>query len=385
MFNAPFVYDAPAQFALAAQPEAPVFCLSPEILTATARRFQAGFPGLVTYAVKANPEPRLMRALIQAGIGAFDVASPEEIRLVRALAPEAPMHYHNPVKSRAEIRVALAEGVRVFAADCREELVKILQVAEGCGLLAGDMEISVRFRLPVAGSAYDFGSKFGADPEVAAALLRMAAEAGARASLTFHPGSQCLVATAHAAYIRKAAEIAAEAGVTLHRLNVGGGFPVSYGEPGEVAPLEAYFDSIRAAAQEAFGDKTPPLVCEPGRAMVADACALIARVKLVRGEAVFLNDGVYGGLSEAPILKILPRRRVISAEGRLRTGESKPFTIFGPTCDSLDRMPGAPLLPSDIEEGDFVIFEGLGAYGSANTTRFNGYEATGYALVAAAA
>ncbi len=76
---------------------------------------------------------------------------------------------------------------------------------------------------------------------------------------------------------------------------------------------------------------------------------------------------------------------MISAEGRLRTGEAKPYTIFGPTCDSLDRMPGAPLLPSDIEEGDFVIFEGLGAYGSANTTRFNGYEATGYALVAAAA
>lgn len=383
MFQAPFVYDAPAQFAVASQPEAPVFCLSPAVLAATAQRFITGFPGLVTYAVKANPEPAVLRALIQAGVSAFDVASPEEIRLVRALAPEAPMHYHNPVKGRGEIRMALAEGVRVFAVDCPEELAKILQ--EAGPRPVDDLEISVRFRLPVAGAAYDFGSKFGADPEAAAELLRAAKAAGARASLTFHPGSQCLVATAHAVYIRKAAEIAAEAGVTLHRLNVGGGFPVSYGAPDEVAPLEAYFDSIREAALEAFGETAPPLVCEPGRAMVADACALVTRVKLVRGATVFLNDGVYGGLAEAPILKILPRRRVLSAEGVERKGEASPFTIFGPTCDSLDRMPGAPELPSDVQEGDFIIFEGLGAYGSATSTRFNGYEATGYALVSAAA
>ncbi|WP_018632305.1 type III PLP-dependent enzyme [Neomegalonema perideroedes] len=382
MFQAPFVYDAPAQFAVSAQPEAPVFCLSHGVLAATAARFLEGFPGLTTYAVKANPEPAVVRALLHAGVTAFDVASPEEIRLVRAFAPEAPLHYHNPVKSRAEIRFALSEGVRVFAADCPQELAKILEEARG---LVGELELSVRFRLPIAGAAYDFGSKFGADPEQAVELLRAVAAVGALPSLTFHPGSQCLVATAHAAYIRKAAEIAREAGVSLHRLNVGGGFPVSYGEPGEVAPLEAYFASIRAAAQEAFGAAVPPLVCEPGRAMVAEACALVTRVKLVRGETVFLNDGVYGGLAEAPILKILPRRRVISAEGVERSGAPQPFTVFGPTCDSLDRMPGAPLLPADVEEGDFVIFEGLGAYGSATTTRFNGYEAAGYALVSTAA
>ncbi|MDD2867958.1 type III PLP-dependent enzyme [Neomegalonema sp.] len=382
MFQAPFVYDAPAQFAVSAQPEAPVFCLSHGVLAATAARFLEGFPGLTTYAVKANPEPAVVRALIHAGVTAFDVASPEEIRLVRAFAPEAPLHYHNPVKSRAEIRMALAEGVRVFAADCAQELAKILEEARG---LVNELEISVRFRLPIAGAAYDFGSKFGADPEQAVELLRAVAAAGALPSLTFHPGSQCLVATAHAAYIRKAAGIAREAGVSLRRLNVGGGFPVSYGEAGEVPPLEAYFASIRAAALEAFGEAVPPLVCEPGRAMVADACALVTRVKLVRGETVFLNDGVYGGLAEAPILKILPRRRVISAEGVERSGAPQPFTVFGPTCDSLDRMPGAPLLPSDVEEGDFVIFEGLGAYGSATTTRFNGYEASGYAMVSTAA
>lgn len=362
------VWENPAEIVRALTPENPVIVFAPTILQDRARQFLEGFPGLVTYAVKSNPDEAVISNLVNAGIRGFDVASPFEIDLIGRLAPMAARHYHNPVRSQAEIAHAVAAGIKAWSVDSRSELDKLF-----ARVPAGDCEISPRFKLPVLGAAYDFGSKFGASPELAAELLKAVAERGYVASLTFHPGTQCVDPAAWEHYIRTAREIADMAGVRPRRLNVGGGFP-SWRVHGVEPDLPAIFERIGATTAEVFGDDAPQLVCEPGRGLCADAFAIIARVKAVRdGDAVFLNDGVYGGLTELPMIGNLDRIEVLTPQGVARTGHASGRVVFGPTCDSVDRLPGELQLPDDIAEGDYVVIHGAGAYSVVTNTRFNGF------------
>lgn len=362
------VWANPAEIIRILAPENPVMAFAPSRLQASAQRFLQGFPGMVTYAVKSNPDEAVIRTLVAAGIAGFDVASPYEIDLIGRLVPEAARHYHNPVRSRAEITHGVRAGIKAWSVDSRSELDKLFASVppEGC-------EISPRFKLSVQGAAYDFGSKFGASPELAAELLRAAADRGYVPSLTFHPGTQCVDPHAWESYITTAAEICAMAGVRARRLNVGGGFP-SHRVSGIAPELAATFELIGRTTAQAFGPDAPELVCEPGRGICADAFSLITRVKAVRdGTSVFLNDGVYGGLFELPIIGNLDRLQVLTPEGKPREDEALPRVIFGPTCDSVDRLPGELPLPASIQEGDYVIFHGAGAYSTVTNTRFNGF------------
>ncbi|MRX49739.1 type III PLP-dependent enzyme [Paracoccus sp. S-4012] len=362
------VWKSPAEIIRALTPENPVMVFAPTELHAAARRFLDGFPGFVTYAVKSNPSGVVIQNLVAAGIRGFDVASPFEIDLITRLAPGAARHYHNPVRSRAEIAHAVKAGIKAWSVDSRSELDKLFDMvpAEGC-------EISPRFKLPVAGAAYDFGAKFGAPPDMAAELLRAVAAKGYTPSLTFHPGTQCVDPGAWESYIRVAGEIAEAAGVRPARLNVGGGFP-SWRVHGIEPDLEAIFARIGETTAEVFGTDAPELVCEPGRGLCADAFALITRIKAIRdGGSVFLNDGVYGGLTELPLIGNLGRLCVYAPDGSVRGGGEAPRPIFGPTCDSVDRLPGEIGLPEDTEEGDFIVWQGAGAYSVVTNTRFNGF------------
>lgn len=362
------IWANPSEIIRTKQPDHPVLVFAPSILQATARRFLLGFPGLVTYAVKSNPDEMVIQNLVAAGIRGFDVASPYEIDMIRRLAPGAALHYHNPVRGRDEIAHAVKAEVKTWSVDSVSELEKLIEMVptENC-------EISVRFKLPVNGAAYNFGAKFGATAELAAKLLARAAEAGFIPSLTFHPGTQCTDPMAWDAYIRTAAEICQTAGVHAHRLNVGGGFP-NHRKQGPAPVLEDIFALIDRVATEAFGAERPQLVCEPGRGLVGDAFTHVTRVKALRdGTHVFLNDGVYGGLAELPLVGNIDRIAVYSPEGIRRTGAPVERIVFGPTCDSVDRLPGELALPGDLAEGDFIAFEGMGAYSSATNTRFNGF------------
>lgn len=362
------IWTNPTEFLRNQQPEHPVLFFSPSALQAAARRFIDGFPGMVTYAVKSNPGEEVIENLAAAGVRGYDCASPFEIDLIRRLAPDAAIHYNNPVRSLAEIAHAVEKGVKSWSVDSRSELEKLI-----AHVPAGDSEISVRFKLPVAGAAYNFGAKFGATAELATDLLRRVAEAGFIPSITFHPGTQCTDPAAWEAYIRTAAQIAQDAGVTIARLNVGGGFP-SHRLSGVVPQLEATFDLIDRVATEAFGATRPMLICEPGRGLCGDAFTLAARVKALRDDThVFLNDGVYGSLTELPLIGVIDRIEVLSPEGVLRDGAVQPRIVFGPTCDSVDRLPGEVPLPGDIAEGDYVIVQGMGAYSTVTNTRFNGF------------
>lgn len=349
----------------ALQSDEPVFILDVDRLQGTYGRFRAGFPGLVTYAVKANPDPRVLQGLVGAGMGAFDVASIAEMQTVRQIAPDAVLHYHNPIRSRAEIAQARRFGVASWSVDRMSELDKL-------GPIAG-LEIAVRLKLSVAGAAYDFGSKFGAEPAQAQALLEAVVQRGGLPSITFHPGTQCTDPSAWARYIEASAALAQAIGRPLHRLNVGGGFAAARGGP--VPDLESAFRIIRSTAHSAFDGAPPPLVCEPGRAMVADAVTLVLRVKAVSGATLFLNDGIYGALAEWRDLGAPGGLRVCAPDGTERRGAPRPWTVFGPTCDSLDRLDAPLSLPGDTADDDLVVIPGMGAYAAALVTGFNGYGA----------
>jgi len=370
------IWTNPTEYLRNQQPENPVLFFSPEAVQAAGRRFIDGFPGMVTYAVKSNPSEEVVENLIAAGLRGFDCASPFEIDLIRRLAPDAAVHYHNPVRSRAEIAHAVERDVKSWSVDSASELAKLIEMVPADGT-----EISVRFKLPVSGAAYNFGAKFGATAEVAVDLLRRVAQAGFIPSITFHPGTQCTDPAAWASYITVAADIAREAGVTIARLNVGGGFPSH--RLNVVAPdHEAIFDVIGRVTDESFGADRPMLVCEPGRALCGDGFALAARVKAVRdGTHVFLNDGLYGAMLEFGQIGVIDRTEVLDPQGQRRTGTLEGRIVFGPTCDSVDRLPGDVLLPDDLTEGDFVVWQGMGSYSTVTNSRFNGFGELGLATV----
>ncbi|WP_421703364.1 type III PLP-dependent enzyme [Aliiroseovarius sp.] len=347
-------------------PEQPVLYFSPEVLQQTARDFLAGFDGMVTYAIKSNDDRAVIENLLAAGVSGFDVASPVEIRKMRSISATVDLHYNNPVRSPAEIREAVSMGVCSYSVDGLSELAKLIDLVPPAGI-----EVAVRMRLPVEGAAYDFGSKFGEDPEGCVTLLKAVAAAGFIPSMTFHPGTQCADPAAWTAYIQTCADVAREAGVRLARLNVGGGFASNRG----VAPdLGAIFDAIHHSVVEAFGEDAPGLVCEPGRALVAEAFTFATRVKALREcDSVFINDGIYGGFAEFMLIGMLDRVTSVRPDGTPVPGPLMERIVYGPTCDSMDRLPEPLPLPKALEEGDYLIFEGMGAYCTATVTRFNGY------------
>ncbi|MBR0658304.1 type III PLP-dependent enzyme domain-containing protein [Neoroseomonas oryzicola] len=350
----------------ALRPEAPLHCLRPQAVAAAAHAFVAAFPGDVLYAVKCNAEPAMLRAVAAGGVTHFDCASDAEVRVVRSMFPDAAIHFMHPVKSRAAIRAAWSQfGVRDFVLDTDSELTKILEETG-----SQDRGLVVRLALPKGSAAYDLSGKFGAAPEEAAALLRAARPHAARLGLSFHVGSQCLDPGAWTRALALAAEVIAAAGVAVEIVDVGGGFPVAY--PGsEPPPLAAFMDAIRAGA--ALLPEGVRLWAEPGRALVAGGASVVVQVQCRRGDALYVNDGVYGALSDAGAPGFRFPHRLLRLDGAA-SEVPRAFTLFGPTCDSADVMRGPWMLPADVREGDWIEVGQLGAYGTALRTAFNGFD-----------
>ena len=346
------------------RPDRPVLYFSIKALHENYQRFVSSFDGLVTYAVKANTSPLVLDNLASAGLTTFDVASPSEMQTVRAAVPNAVLHYHNPVRSLVEIVEAKRFGVQSWAIDSQAELDKL-------GALPTGSEIAVRLHVPVAGAAYDFGEKFGAGPELATMLLRCVKLRGLTPSLTFHPGTQCAEHAAWTRYIEVAHAVSQQAEINLERLNVGGGFAAWRDH--KAPNLERVLTRICDHTKALFGDKSPKLVCEPGRAMVASAFTLATRIKALRGrQTLFLNEGIYGLLSEFRDLGVSQRYH-LWRDGQKLTTPSADYTVFGPTCDSIDQLPSSLHLPKSVQEGDYLLFSDIGAYSLSLATTFNGY------------
>ena len=162
------------------------------------------------------------------------------------------------------------------------------------------------------------------------------------------------------------------AGVTLSRLNVGGGFPAH--RDGAAPDLSAVFAQIETSVERTFGDQAPKLVCEPGRALVSECYQLLVRVKGRKANNIlYLNDGIYGAMAEWRDIGPVKRLEIMRPSGDAVTDQVDAFTVFGPTCDSLDRLPDTVALPRTIQDGDYILISGMGAYSNVTCTAFNGY------------
>ena len=359
-----------ASFLADERPDEPVLCFSRPRALAQLERFQQGFAGEVTFAVKSAPLDVMIDAMGAGGMRTFDVASPVEMELVRSRLPRAHLNYNNPIRSDAELALALSDfGVRHVTVDDEAGLDQVRRIAGK----ARDLLVAVRLAPQENNAIHDFRGKFGASPTTATKLLSDVRDAGLKTGISFHPGSQCTAPDAFATLVVLAAEVCRKAGVAPATLNVGGGFPAPY--LGSGAPdLDKYFAAIQSACETHFTSRTRVLA-EPGRALAATTVSLVTRVKHIRANGdLFLNDGIYGGLQEQTQGAFhLPVRAWRGS--RPLTGDTAARRCYGPTCDPLDVLPHPITLPKTIAVGDWIEFGLAGAYTLATATRFNGYGA----------
>jgi ornithine decarboxylase len=364
------------------KPGEPVYVLLPGRFQEAAKRFLDEFPGDTLYAVKANPAPLVLDQVWAAGIRHYDTASLPEIELVRGRFPDAICHFMAPVRAAGAAKAAFERfGVTDYVVDCDFELDKLLSEVKDVKKL----RVFVRIATPLGGAVLELSSKFGTTPDDGARLLKRVADSGAAPAVTFHVGSQCLSPFSYAQAVEMARRTAQMSDVEIAALDLGGGFPGPY-VGNDVPPYHWYFDTIKEALAT-FGAKHPPVLCEPGRALIAEGMSLITQVILRKGDSIYLNDGVYGSFDELTLpgwtADYVHKAYSLDAKSRALAlnGNTKPFRVFGPTCDTLDVLPRPLALPENIAAGDFIVFEAIGAYSVAIRTNFNGFFPDSWAVV----
>ena len=376
--------------ALTLRPDAPVYCFRPAVLAADAKAFMAEFPGKTAYAVKTNSENFVLKGLVDAGISAFDVASPREFAAARAVSPDAELLYMHPVKAQSDIRLALETyKIRVMSLDHEDEIAKILRVVRALDLDPASITLFVRLQTK-GSAAYELSKKFGAAPAHAVELVERIHRIGFRVGLAFHVGSQIGDLAVYERALASADWVRGRAGVPLAALDVGGGFPAVYGDDPrrrkvEMPDLPGLMAQLRREISE-WGFDDLPLIAEPGRVIVARSLSVIVRVLLKKGRRLYINDGIWGSLSDSWTGKItLPARLILDPARKRRSGSLEklvPFKVCGATCDSVDILSRPFWLPETADTGDWVEIGHIGAYSLGLRTRFNGFYPDAFVEVA---
>jgi ornithine decarboxylase len=367
--------------ALSLRPDDPVYCFRPEVLKADAVQFMGMFPGKTAYAVKTNGERIVLNALVEAGVTAFDVASPGEFAAVRDVSAHAEMLYMHPVKAQTDIRLALEKyGIRVIAVDHEDEIAKLTRIVRALDIDPGTLTVFVRVQTKGL-AAYELSKKFGAGPAYAVELAERLNRTGYKVGLCFHVGSQIEDPDTYERALASVDWVRNRLTFELAGLDVGGGFPAEYGhDPNrrkpEMPSLGQIMSRLRADIVE-YGFGELPLVAEPGRVIVARCLSLIVRVLLRKGRRLYINDGIWASLSDSWTGKItLPARFIPDPAIRTRNGSAKkivPFKVCGATCDSVDILSRPFWLPETIDTGDWIEIGHIGAYSLSLRTRFNGF------------
>jgi len=360
---------------LAAEHGTPLFVIDHEEIRRSYRAFREGLPRVQAYyAVKANPDPRVVKTLYDAG-ASFDVASMPEFLIVHeniAALPDAERQkyiwdkiiYSNPIKDVATLR-ELDQYKPLVTYDNLEEVGKVAKHAPHAGLV-------LRIKVPNTGSMVELSPKFGAAPAEAVDLIAAAQDAGLTVEgISFHVGSQC---TNFENYVQALSlssgvmrEVRARGFDRMKLLDIGGGFPVPYDQ--SIEPFEELARRINSEIERLF----PPeieILAEPGRFIAASAATLVVEIigKALRDGKLcyYVNDGIYHTYSG--ILFDHCQYRMNAFRG----GETQICSVFGPTCDALDTISLAEELP-ELELGELLYTENIGAYSRASSTHFNGF------------
>ena len=233
------------------------------------------------------------------------------------------------------------------------------------------MKLFVRVAVSNEHAEIDLSKKFGAINSEATGLLRLAKQYAIKIGLSFHVGSQCMNPISYAKGISEIGNIIKKTKIVPDVINIGGGFPTIYPD---LVPqsLDNYFDEIKKNLKNLNLKKLPEIICEPGRAIVAESGSTIVRVNLRKKQKLYINDGTYGTLFDAGVPNIVYPSKLITS-GKIISKKLTSFNFYGPTCDSMDYMKGPFILPKNIKENDYIELGQLGAYGLTFRTQFNGY------------
>ena len=352
------------------KPEKPVYCIRKNSIQSAVKYFKNNFPGKILYAVKTNPHPEVIKKIIESGVNQFDVASIEEIKSIKDFSQTAKCSFMHTVKSRNDIKDAYFKyGIKTFALDTKDELIKIIESTNN----AKDLELFVRVAVSNEHAEIDLSKKFGALNSEALGLFRLSKQYAKKTGLSFHVGSQCMHPISYTKGIKEIGNIIKKTKIIPDYINVGGGFPTIYPD---LIPqnLDNYFNEIKISLKNLKLNKIPEIICEPGRALVAESGSTIVRVNLRKKQKLYINDGTYGTLFDAGNPNIVyPSKMIKETTSKIISKKLTAFDFFGPTCDSMDYMKGPFLLPNNIKENDYIELGQLGAYGLTFRTKFNGY------------
>jgi ornithine decarboxylase len=353
----------------------PLFVIDHDVIRRNYLQFKKYLPRVQAYyAVKANPDPAIIRTLYDMG-ASFDVASMPEFDIVYDNIKDMPARqrqdwiwdkiiYANPIKA-IETLQQLDEYKPLVTYDNLEEIRKIKKHAPRAGL-------ALRIKVPNTGAMVELSSKFGSPPGEAVALIEAAHDAGLNVEgLSFHVGSQTTNFENFVQAINLSASIfeeSASRGYKLKLLDIGGGFPAPYDQ--SVKPFRLLASRINGELKRLF-PKDIEILAEPGRYMIATAATLVAKIigKAVRDQKLcyYIDDGVYHTFSG-----IIFDHCKYNVKA-FKKGSTQICSVFGPTCDALDTISLGEELPENLELGDLVYSENIGAYSHASATYFNGF------------
>jgi ornithine decarboxylase len=343
----------------------PLMLISRSVLRWQLDRFRRVLPRVEPFfAVKANSHPEVVKTMV-AGKASFDVASVGEMDLaLSAGAKPDRIIFANTIKPVESVARAAKKGVTLMTFDSEYELLKIAEHAPGARVL-------VRIKVPNVGSIVELSLKFGVDPVDATSLLIKAYKMGLKpAGVSFHVGSQCTRLENFIDAFEIAAIIARDARLKqlpFEIVDIGGGFPIRHFDD-EDDPFDKLAPRLAKELDRLF-DRSVRLIAEPGRFLAGPAATLVMQVigKAIRENKhwYYLNDGLYGSLSGQVFDHCKYQYKY------LRSGHTHLSTLAGPTCDSFDIIARGEEVP-ELQLGDPVYVENIGAYSLASATKFNG-------------
>jgi len=360
--------------ALAKKHGTPLFVVDHDELRKNYKLFRKHFPRVqVYYAVKVNSDPAIVNTFYELG-GSFDVASMQEFHTVHENIKKLPAKerqdfiwdkviYANPIKPVETLR-ELDRYKPLVTYDNHEEVKKIAKHAPHAGL-------ALRLRVPNTGSMVELSSKFGALPGEAVELIEYAHQHDLTVEgLSFHVGSQCTNTENYIQAIHLCAGIFNEAksrGYNLKLLDIGGGFPAAY--DASVPKFSTLAQKINHELDRLF-PKEIEILAEPGRFLVASAGNAVSKIigKAFRNDKLcyYVDDGVYHTYSGVIFDHCTYHMQ------SFKKGPTQICAVFGPTCDALDTISLAEQLP-ELDIGDYLYSENIGAYSAASSTHFNGF------------
>ncbi|HXX64601.1 MAG TPA: type III PLP-dependent enzyme [Bacteroidota bacterium] len=361
---------------LVAQHGSPLFIVDHDKLRENYRAFKEHLPRVQCYyAVKANSQQQIIETLFEEG-SSFDVASYNEFmqvyHYIKHFDKKEKKHFvwdkiifSNTIKDSPTL-AKIKQYKPLVTYDNSAELMKLKHHCDTAGLV-------LRLKVPDTGSQVEMASKFGAEPGDAQQLIQQAFDMGLTVEgVSFHVGSQCTNFDNYTVALQIAATILQEArqkGYPLNLVDIGGGFPVPY-DPGV-----PHFEKLASVLNSEFARLFPDdiqIVAEPGRFIVATVATLVSEIigKARRDGKVFyhINDGVYHTFSGVIYDHWIPNFHAFKG------GDPEICAVVGPTCDSFDKISLSVELPWNLEVGDYLYTENIGAYSTASSTKFNGFD-----------